>query len=378
MRILRASTLSLILIALTCSVLSCDSYGHGSLLYRVLRKLKFRVTEISVVYPAHLNRYDVLFLVDLEKSPTDAEIQEIQNFVNTGGTLIVAGDSRVSDNLFSAYGLELRELPKKLGFSRRIPEEPLFPRYPVGEVRTFTDFAIEPFGREVSELYGTDSDAVVVTLRDGQGRAFFIASTYLFSKDGLRYDGNSTLLYNLMSTLPRRAHIALAEKRYYTVDSKPLNPFTALVFKTTFGLGAVCICLMLFIFLLLRGRPFGKPLDVHDRSRRLSSEYVHAMTALYQKGDTRQEILKHLRDTFRADLGRRWQVNPTLDTPTFLETLAQRGALDADDQLPNLVTDLEPMGNLSEAALLDIAKRVETYREAVNLGKPRRYTTSLS
>lgn len=374
MRILQTSVLSLILITLTCSQLSCDSYAYGSLLYRVLRKMKFRVTEISAVYPAHLNRYDALFLVDLNKSPTETEIQEIQGFVNTGGTLIVAGDSQVLDALFLAYSLELRHLPRKLGFSRRIPDEPLFPRHPVSEIRTFTDFAIESLDREVAKLYGTDSDAVVVTLQDGQGRAFFVASAYLFSEDGMRYDGNSTLLYNLMSTLPHSARIGLAEKRYYTVDSKPLNPFTALVFDTTVGLGVVYICLVLFIFLMLRGRRFGRPLDAEDRNRRLSSEYVHAMTALYQKGNTRPEILKHIRDKFRADLGKRWQVNPTLDTPTFLEELGRRGAPNEDDQLTNLVTDLEPTGDISEAQLLDIAKQVETYREAANIGRPRLIT----
>ncbi len=353
---------------LTCSLLSCDSLEYGSLLYRVLHKMKFRVTEISAVYPAHLSRYDALFLMDLKKSPTETEIQEIQNFVRTGGTLIVAGDIQLPDSLFAAYGLQLKALPRRLEFSQRIPDEPLFSRHSVNEIRTSTNFAIEPLEREVAKLYGTEDNAVVVTLKDEQGRAFFIASAYLFSKDGLRYDGNSTLLYNLMSTLPRKARIALAEKRYYTVDSKPLDPFMALVFNTMPGLAAVYICLILFIFLVLRGRRFGRPLDVHDRSRRLSTEYVHAMTALYQKGDTRKEILKHMRDKFRADLGSRWRVNPTLDTPTFLEELAQRGFVDADDQLTNLMTDLEPSGDISETELLDIAQRVETYCETASIG----------
>ena len=369
MRTFRTSALNLILVTLVCSILSCDSFEYGSLLFRVLRKMEFRVTEISAVYPAHLNRYDVLVLIDLKKSPTETEIQEIQSFVNTGGTLIVAGDNQVLDGLFSAYGLELRRLPRRLEFSQRIPDEPFFPQYPVNEIRTSTDFAIEPFAREVAKLCGTENGAVVVTLQDGGGRAFFIASAYLFRKDGLRYDGNSTLLYNLMSTLPRKARIGLAEKRYYTVDSKPLDPFTALVFNTTVGLGAVYIFLVLFVFLVLRGRRFGRPLDVHDRSRRLSAEYVHAMTALYQKGNTRKEILRHIRDKFRANLGNRWRVNPTLDTPTFLEELAQRGFVDADEQLTNLITDLEPSGDISETELLDIAQRVEAYCETANIGK---------
>ena len=223
---------------------------------------------------------------------------------------------------------------------------------------------------EVVALYGTEDGTTVVTLRHGEGRVFFIASAYLFSRDGLKYDeGNATFLYNLMSTLPRNAQVGLAEKRYYTLETRPPNPFAALVFGTRGGLGAVYICLILFVFLTLRGRRFGKPLDVQERSRRLSSEYVHAMTALYQKGNTRSEILRHIRDKFRSDLGNRWRVNPNLDTPAFLAELTQRGAVDEDEELAHLVTDLEPSSDISEAQLLDIATRVDAYREVANISK---------
>ena len=359
-----------ILIALICFQISCDSLIDGTALHRILHRLKFRVTEISEIYPARLERYDALFLQDLNKAPTETEVKDIQHFVNTGGTLIVAGDDPVLDGLFNVYGLKLHEFPEKQEFSRRIADESFFPLHPIDVIRARTRFVLEPMVSEVVVLYGTEDGATVVTLRHGKGRVFFIASTYLFSRDGLKYDeGNATFLYNLMSTLPRNARIGLAEKRYYTVETRPPDPFAALVFGTRGGLGAVYICLILFVFLMLRGRRFGKPLDVQERNRRLSSEYVHAMTALYQKGDTRLEILKHIRDTFRADLGNRWRVSPNLDTPTFLEELAQRGAVDENEELTNLVADLEPSSGISEAQLLDIAKRVDAYREAANINR---------
>ncbi len=361
-----------ILIALICFQMSCDSFIDGTVLHRTLHQLKFRVTEISEIYPARLERYDALFLQDLNKAPTETEVKEIQDFVNTGGTLIVAGNDRVLDRFFSVYGLKLRELPESREFSHRIADEPFFPQHPVDEIRVRTNFVLEPLGREVAALYGTEDGAVVVTLRQGAGRVFLIASAYLFHKNGLRYDeGNATLLYNLLSMLPRNARIGLAEKRYYTTETKPPDPFAALVFGTRGGLGAVYICIILFVFLMLRGRRFGKPLDVQEKSRRLSAEYVHAMTDLYQKGNTRPEILRHIRDTFRTDLGNRWRVNPNLDTPTFLEELAHRGAIDADEELTHLVTDLEPSGDISEAQLLDIAKRVDAYCEVANIGRTR-------
>ena len=368
MKIVRPSIFSLILSALVCFQFSCDSLAQGTTLYRVLRKLKFHVTEISEVYPARLDRYNVLFLQDLHKAPTETEVKDIQDFVNEGGTLIVAGDDRALDGLFKAYDLQLRELPKRQEFTSRVPAEPFFPQRPVDEIRVRTNFVIEPVERKVAVLYGTEDAAVIVTLREGKGRAFFIASAYLFTHNGLRYDeGNAMFCYNLMSTLPRNARIGLAERRYYTAETKPPDPLAALVFGTSGGLAAVYICLTLFVFLVLRGRRFGKPLDAQERNRRLSSEYVHAMTALYQKGNTRRQILSHIRDKFSADLGNRWRVNPNLDTPTFLNELAQRGAIDENEELISLLTDLRASGNISEAQLLDLAKRVEAYYEIANL-----------
>lgn len=369
MRTVRTYIFYLILITLVCAQFSCDSVAEGTILYRVLRKLKFHVMKISVMYPVRLERYDVLFLQDLHTGPTKEEAKEIQNFVNTGGTLIAAGDDQELANLFEAYGLKLRKLEKRQKLSRRIPDEPFFTGHSVEEIRVRTDSVIEPLEREVAVLYGTEDAAVIVTFRDGKGRVFLIASSYLFSTGGLRNnEGNAMLLYNLMSTLPRNARIGLAEWGYYTTESKKSSdPIVALVFGTSGGLAAVYICLTLFVFLMLRGRRFGKPLDVRERNRRLSSEYVHAMTDLYQKGNTRLSILKHIREKFRADLSNRWRVNPNLDTQTFLEELARRGAMDGNEGLTKLVMDLELTGSISEAQLLDLAKRVEAYAETANL-----------
>ena len=369
MRIVRASILSVILLAFACLLNSCDSPGYGPVLYQILQKLKFRVVEISAAYPARLDRYDVLFLQALDKAPTEKEVRDIQDFVNTGGTLIVAGNDKVLDGLFSAYGLELQELTNRIVFSQRIPEEPLFPRHPVNEIRTDTDFVIETIGREVAVLYGRGNDASIVTLRDGDGRAYFIISDYLFSRSGLRHSGNAAFLYNLMSTLPRNARIGLADGRYYTLETKPPNPFVAFVFRTPGGLGAIYICLTFFLFLVLRGRRFGKPLDAEEKHRRLSAEYVHAMTALYQKGNTRRAVLRHIRERFKADLGARWRVNPNLETTLFLEELALRGAADEEGELTNLMVDLDPSASISEARLLELAHRVESYRETAKIGK---------
>ena len=243
---------------------------------------------------------------------------------------------------------------------------PYFPDQPLEEIRPRTYFVIESLGRDLNILYGSDDKGAVVTFKDGEGTVFFITSSYIFDGNGLRTEENATLLYNLTSTFPRSVHIGLAVERYVSLETKPPNTFVTLVLKTPIGLAGVYLCILFFLFLTLQGRRFGKPLDIYEENRRLSSEYVNAMTALYQKNNTQMDILQHIREKFRYDLGIRWRVNPNLETATFIDELNSHGVVDEEGELSNLLIHLDST-NISESQLLDIAKKVDAFRELSNL-----------
>ena len=359
------------LIALSLLELSCDLPDQESVLYRVMRGLKFRVTKIEAAQPARLDRLDALFLWRLRHELDEEEIDEIHRFVEEGGTLIVAGDHESLDYLLLEYGLEMRQASKSLETSRRIPTDPIFPDRPVEDIYSSTGYAIQPTDREVAPLYGQGEDYSIVTFLEGDGRVYFISCPDIFKRYSLQDDRNATFLYNLMTTLPRRARIGLAESYYYAAGSaSPANPLIYLLFNTTGGLGIVYIGGIVFLFLILRGRRFGKPLTVEDTHRRVSAEYVHAMTALYQKGDTRRAILRQIRDTFRSDLAARWHINPNLETSSFVKEIAKRKPIDTEE-LEKLLTELEPHGDISEARLLSLSKQVEDFCERMKIGRAR-------
>ena len=363
--------LSIALVVFAFFQFSCDSLVHESVLYRVMQKLKFRVTKIEAAQPARLDRLDVLFLWDLRRELDKQEVEEIHQFVEDGGTLIVAGDHESLKSLLLDYGLEMRKASNSLETSRRIPIEPIFPNRPVNEIYSSTDYAIQSSERDIAPLYGQGEDYSIVTFGEGEGRAFFISCPDIFYRNGLRDNRNATFLYNLMTTFPHRARVGLAEDYYYAVGSaSEANPLMYLLFNTAGGLGVVYSGVIVFLFLILRGRRFGKPLTLEDTHRRVSSEYVHAMTALYQKGDTRRAILKQIRDTFRSDLAARWHINPNLESTSFVEEIARRKPIDTDEFL-RLLTELEPRGTISEARLLSLAKQVEAYCDRANIGRSR-------
>ena len=367
----KACLLCIALIALCFLESSCGLPDQESVLYRVMQRLKFRVTKIKAAQPARLDRLDVLFLWRLRRELDEQEIEEIHRFVEDGGTLIVAGDHESLNSLLRHYGLEMRKASNSLETSHRIPTDPLFPNRPVNEVYSRTDYAIQPTEREVAPLYGQDTDYSILTFREGGGRAVFITCPDVFDRYGLQDDRNAMFLYNLMSTLPHRARVGLAQFGYYAAGSaSAANPLMYLLFNTAGGLGVVYTGGIVFLFLILRGRRFGNPIAVEESHRRVSSEYVHAMTALYQKGDTRREILRQIRDTIRSDLAARWRINPSLETSSFVEEIARRKPIDTDELL-RLLTELEPRGDVSEARLLSLAKQVEAYCEKAKVGRTR-------
>ena len=367
----KSCLLFIVLIALCFLESSCGLPNQESALYRVMQKLKFRVTKIKAAQPARLDRLDVLFLWRLRRELDEQEIEEIHRFVEDGGTLIVAGDHESLNSLLRHYGLEMRKASNSLETSHRIPTDPLFPNRPVDEVYSNTDYAIQPTERDVAPLYGQDTDYSILTFREGGGRAVFITCPDIFDRYGLQDDRNAMFLYNLMSTLPHRARVGLAQFGYYAAGSaSAANPLMYLLFNTAGGLGVVYTGGIVFLFLILRGRRFGNPIAVEESHRRVSSEYVHAMTALYQKGDTRREILRQIRDTIRSDLAARWRINPSLETSSFVEEIARRKPIDTDELL-RLLTELEPRGTISEARLLSLAKQVEAYCDRANIGRSR-------
>ena len=368
MRNAKTCFLSIALITLPFFGLSCDLLYEDSALYSVLQALKFRVTKIEARQPVRLDRLDVLFLWQLSETLDAEEIEDIHRFVKDGGTLIVTGDHESLDSLLFDYGLEMRRASKSLKTSRRIPIDPIFPNRPVDEIYSNTNVAIQSMERDMAPLFGQETEYSVVTFREGVGRVFFMSCPDVFTYFGLRDERNALFFYNLMTTLTHRARIGLAESRYYTFDStETADPMFYLLFKTPGGLGIVYIGLIVFLFLILRGRRFGKPLVVGEAHRRVSSEYVFAMTALYQKGNTRPAILKQIRDTFRSDLAARWRINSDLETATFVEEIAKRKPIDTD-KLQQLLTALEPEGDISEARLLSLAKQVDAYYGEVNIG----------
>ena len=214
MRNAKTCFLSIALITLPFFGLSCGLPYEDSALYSVLQTLNFRVTKIEADTTRSARSVGRTISVAAKRSVRRAEeIEEIHHFVKNDGTLIVAGDHKSLNSLLFDYGLEMRRASRPLRTSRRIPIDPIFPNRPVDEIYSTTNVVIQSMERDIAPLLGQETDYSVVTFREGNGRVFFMSCPDIFTYFGLRDERNAAFFYNLMTTLPHRARIGLAESR---------------------------------------------------------------------------------------------------------------------------------------------------------------------
>lgn len=85
------------------------------------------------------------------------------------------------------------------------------------------------------------------------------------------------------------------------------------------------------------------------------------MAELYQKSGKRYAILQHIRNEFRRSLASRWDINPELSASVFVQELAKRESIDADELLALLQELDETQTPSDEEQLLALAQRVDSY-----------------
>jgi hypothetical protein len=334
-----------------------------NLFYKLVQKSGFRVERIRADPYRLPENLTALFLVEPSDPLNTEALDELRAFVERGGILIAAGTDTL-DPLLRDYGLETVNTEKHLAISQRLSPEPFFQRMPVERFTSSTDWAIRPIEREVAPLFGVGFDYSVATFRLAEGRIFLLSCPYILTPAGLEHQENATLIYNLLTYLPHKARVGFDEYhhgyRVYTETRRGSDGMIRRLLRTPIGWAILYAGLLVFVFLILRGRRFGQPLEIDESRRRLTSEYVLAMVDLYRKSRKGTAILTHLRTEFRRKLASRWHIDPTLDIPTFVQELAKRKPIDTEE-LQTLLEDLQRATPTSEARLLELTRRVEAF-----------------
>ena len=324
-----------------------------------LEKLGYAVNDTPPRNYTRLNASALLLVLEPIVAITEAEWEELDAWVDKGGTLLIAGERFYSAVAADHFDFNLDYAPISQTLTAQTPllaEPPLISAVPLHAHAHFlterTDFLT---------LFADEFGPVSVTFVQGQGRVILSATPYPFSNAGLKETGNSALVLNLVGLLGQTKvrqvwfdewhHGRLAD----TAGKARTGP-EAWLTQQPAGQALLYIAVVLFVALVLRGQRFGRPVPLpQDLHRRAPLEYITAIANLNRRAGLRAQVLKQYHQRLKRELGQRYRLDPTLPDEDYVRALARFN--------PNL--DTEQL----RAVLAQLSKRAVNENELIHAAR---------
>lgn len=332
-------------------------------------------------------RQQYLCLFDPTFALTDDDLQKLLQWVQRGGTLLVAIDLDPSHDLtFDAPKVSPNDaLLAALGLasSRGGPTEGT--TVPVGSLS-----ATLPELRDVRRLYvpgphrlrpaphagalvplkwetivADSAGGIVLSANHGKGYLYALSEAEMLSNNTLARADNVILAANLL--FDGRATTVHFDEAIHLVrpglsdEARQLDPSRAMA-----ALFAVIAALALY--LISRGWRFGAPVPLTTTPRRSALEFVNAFAELYRRAGAHGATLNLLRHSFRLRLATSAGVASDLSPAALAAAVAARRHV-PEAPLANLLQQLEPgpAGETpTDSELLALTRQMARYEEALD------------
>ncbi len=297
-----------------------DRPDGAKLLYLWLSNLGYSVHTLDQS-PLSLSRSDeVLFVLATNDAFTTAELGDLDRWIKSGGTLIVARDTTQPGRLLDHYQTPLARMWSPV---ERAPLRlPALDWPPVGEAQVHASYKLR-LKREVAVLHiGDQNTPLLVSFGLGEGKVFVMSTVYPFTNDGLWDAGNAQLVHNLVraGTSPG-GRIAFDQAHR---KEPPAAIFLVWLVSTAEGWGAIYAAVVIFAYLMLRFRRFGAPIPLPDRTMpRTTDEYITSIVGMHGQTGMENTARRHYWERLKRDLARQYRLDPALHDDDFLTELAR-------------------------------------------------------
>ncbi len=342
---------------------SLSAAPDGTLaLFRWLVTEHYDVTRVRE-FPFDKQGLDVLVVISPEAEDfTDADITDVTQFVESGGTVLLVTDGNDTTRLLRRdLGLNVAT-PKNSTLSlRNTPTGATLTQPPVRSVTLKSTVVVEPtlqndphFLPRIANANG----ATVATLTHGQGQVHIITGVYPVTNAGLSEVDNLALIQNLLAGVSPGGRIGFDE--YHHGFGKG-SSIADLALRSPWGWTLIYLGALLLTAFVLNGRRFGKPLPLPLTRSPAPAAYARALGNRWRERSQYAFAQAHLADDLKRAVGAVFALDPTAEDYDFLRALyAIRPDLTAECQ--SLLAALrDPVRK--DAALVTLARRVEAFRE---------------
>ena len=365
-------------------LVSFSSAPDGALALRLwLDELGYPVSD-ETGSTFHIPEQTSVILV-LEPLPgiTEGEWEIIDEWLEQGGTLILAGDRWGALLAVRHYGLSLAFMtPAEQNQAATLTAQtPLMASPPLAnpvnvQTRAYLQIvdADDADDDDSGDNGSNDDDLdpvthlaagtnpVLISWQVGDGRVILSAAPFPFSNAGLKQPGNPQLVANVIAAANRPGVIWFDEWHHgqRTQEASIVGPEQWLR-RTPAGRSLLYATGVIFLSLVVRGRLFGRPIPLQkDTARRAPLEHITAIANLNRRAGHRTAVLLQHRRRLKRNLGKRYRINPTLPDDKYVTQLAQFNPdLDAH-ALRNLLAQL-CRKNTSESEMIQLTAQVAVW-----------------
>ena len=289
------------------------------------------------------------------------EWEIIDQWVEGGGVLVLAGQGWWATRAFGHYEFEIRSLTIQSGDLAL--QNPLFTSPSILDwLPNRSAVHMESQRQDFVTHLAVQGYPILVSFQQGAGRVILSTSTSPFTNAGLKESGNPELVLNLVATASRRGR-AWFDEWHLGIRSEAFEVSgpTQWLRYTPAGRSLLYLAGIVFLALLLQGRAFGRPIPLNGEStRRAPLEYITALANLSRRAGHRSAVLQQYRHQIKRQLGRRYRINPTLSDEEFTHTLAQVSPEIDAPALLKLLLRLHQK-QVSEHAMLQLAREASDW-----------------
>lgn len=332
------------------------------------RALQLWVEKLGYgIYDSPFRRYTIpptmklAFVLEPTETITEDEWEVLDEWVDEGGTLIMAGNQ-----LYASFAARHYEFV--LDYARTVTltaQTPLLAAPALtGSFSTPTRTYYTTERADFVSLVANESGPVIVTFQQGAGRVILSAAPSLLSNAGLKDAENGELVLNLIGLtgeVDGEARWAWFDEWHHGIRPELMSGAAsqrgpeAWLTRQPAGQAMLYIAAVLFFSLLLRGRRFGRPVPpASELHRRAPLEYITAIANLNRRAGLRSTVLGQYHQRLKRELGQRYRLDPTLPDDEYVQALAKfNPSLDAD-KLRALLAKLRKRA-VNESELLQAA-----------------------
>lgn len=330
-----------------------------------LQELSYDVKNITYENFRLPSDVGLIFILEPISSLEEGHLELLDEWVEDGGTLVLAGERTNALLAARHYEFELAFLSRaqeEMTQQSALFQSPALDGTVYGPATAYwrterTDFVVHA---------AVGARPIVVSFELGDGRVFLSASPYPFSNYGLKQAGNPEMVLNMVSVADQELDIWFDEWHHgIRADSRTITGPWEWLRYSSIGQGILFAIGVIFVAVVVNGRHFGRPKPLlHEITRRTPLEYITAIANLNRRARHRENTMAQYRQWLKRDLGRRYRLDPTLPDDSYVRQMGEyRPDLD-QEALLNLLRRLSKQ-KPTEEEMITAARETAEWLEKI-------------